>query len=60
VLDGELVAFGEDGRPSFPNTVQAQRRLIRVALDGAAIAEEIDALVLALIASVAAESTTAT
>jgi hypothetical protein len=41
------------------NTFQAQRRLIRVALDDAGIAGEIDALVLALIAPVAAESTTA-
>lgn len=41
------------------NTFQAQRRLIRIALDDASIAGEIDALVLALIAPVAAESTTA-
>jgi len=41
------------------NTFQAQRRLIRVALDDAGIAGEIDALVLALTAPLAAESTTA-
>jgi hypothetical protein len=41
------------------NTFQAQRRLIRVALDGAGIAGEIDALVLALVEPVAVESTAA-
>jgi SAM-dependent methyltransferase len=44
---------------SAVNTFQAQRRLIRVALDGAGIAGEIDALVLALVAPVAVESTAA-